>query len=119
MNWYLDVLKKYADFNGRARRTEFWMFALFNLIAYIVLALIGRVIGFSALPLLYGLAVLLPSLAVAVRRLHDTGRSGWMILLGLIPCIGGIVLLVFYCGDSQPGDNEHGTNPKLVAGPAV
>ncbi|MFJ5221016.1 DUF805 domain-containing protein [Streptomyces sp. NPDC088354] len=119
MNWYLDVLKKYAVFNGRARRTEFWMFALFNLIIYIVLLFIGRAIDFALLPGLYGLAVLLPSIAVSVRRLHDTGRTGWLYLLGLIPCIGGIVLLVFFCGDSQPGDNQYGTNPKLVAGPAV
>ncbi|MDX3070937.1 DUF805 domain-containing protein [Streptomyces sp. MI02-7b] len=119
MNWYLDVLKKYAVFNGRARRTEFWMFTLFNLIASFVVYFIGRVIGFPLLSSLYSLAVLLPTIAVSARRLHDTGRTGWLTLLWLIPCIGWIVLLVFWIGDSQPGDNEHGPNPKLVAGPAV
>ncbi|MFD3457663.1 DUF805 domain-containing protein [Streptomyces sp. NPDC058691] len=119
MHWYIDVLKKYAVFEGRARRTEYWMFTLFNVIIYIVLLLVGRAIDFTLLPALYGLAVLLPTIGVGVRRLHDTGRSGWLYLLGLIPCIGGIILLVFFCGDSQPGDNEFGVNPKLEERPAV
>ena len=119
MNYYLEVLKKYAVFSGRARRKEYWMFFLFNLIITIVLAIIDNLIGtFSPqsgvglLEGLYSLAVLLPSIAVTVRRLHDTGRSGWWILIGLIPIIGGIVLLIFMVLDSQPGENKYGPNPK-------
>ena len=109
MNWnyYVEVLKKYAVFEGRARRAEFWTFALVNLIVTIVLNLISGIVGG-----IYGLAVLVPSLAVGARRLHDTGRSGWWQLIGLVPLIGIIVLIVFFVQDSQPGSNEHGPNPK-------
>ncbi|MEU8713726.1 MULTISPECIES: DUF805 domain-containing protein [unclassified Streptomyces] len=112
MNWYVDVLKKYAVFSGRARRQEYWMYTLFNVIAAIVLAIIGRVIGFPALVAVYYLAVLVPSLAVAVRRLHDTGRSGWAILIGIIPLVGGIILLVWFASEGKPEANEYGENPK-------
>ncbi len=119
MNWYLEVLKKYAVFSGRARRKEYWMFILFNIIITAVLALIDSLIGtvirqagFGLLQGLYSLAVLLPTLAVTVRRLHDTGRTGWWILIGLIPVIGGIVLLIFMLLDSEPGENQYGPNPK-------
>ena len=138
MNWYLKVLKQYVDFSGRARRTEFWMFWLFNIIAVIVLTVLENLIGlgsfrgaasgtgvsfttsFGVLSGIYSLAVLLPALGVAVRRLHDTDRSGWWILIGLIPFVGGIVLLVFYCLAGTPGPNKHGADPKgvLSAGPA-
>jgi uncharacterized membrane protein YhaH (DUF805 family) len=114
MNWYIDVLKKYAVFDGRARRTEYWMFALFNLIVALVLSLIDRVTGHQILGTLYLLAVLLPSIGVGIRRLHDTGRSGWWLLLGFIPLIGAIVLIVFMVQDSQPGTNQYGPNPKGV-----
>jgi uncharacterized membrane protein YhaH (DUF805 family) len=106
MNWYLDVLKKYAEFNGRAGRQEFWMFALINFIISVVLSAI-RPLGY-----LYSLAVLTPCLAVGARRLHDIGRSGWFQLLVLIPLIGPIVLIVFAAQDSQPGENQYGPNPK-------
>jgi uncharacterized membrane protein YhaH (DUF805 family) len=119
MSWYLEVLKKYAVFEGRARRTEFWMFYLINLVITLVLigidALIGTLIpqaGVGVLQGLYSLAVLIPSIAVTVRRLHDTGRTGWWILIGLIPVIGGIVLLIFMVLDSEPGANQYGPNPK-------
>ena len=119
MNWYLEVLKKYAVFDGRARRREYWMFILINLIISVVLviidSLIGTVIrqaGFGLLQGLYDLAVLIPSLAVTVRRLHDTGRTGWWILIGLIPVIGGIVLLIFMLLDSESCENQYGPNPK-------
>ncbi|MFD3262254.1 DUF805 domain-containing protein [Paenibacillus lentus] len=113
MEWYLKVLKNYVGFEGRARRTEYWMFVLFNFIASFVLGFIGGFIGLdSILAYIYSLAVLLPSLAVGARRLHDTGRSGWMLLLALIPLVGAIILLVFLCQDSQPGDNKYGSNPK-------
>src|SRR5918912_3057743 len=119
VDWYLEVLKKYAVFDGRARRQEYWMFILFNIIITAVLALIDSLIGtvirqagFGLLQGLYDLAVLIPSIAVTVRRLHDTGRTGWWILIGLIPLIGGIVLLVFMVLDSEPGANQYGPNPK-------
>ena len=92
------VLGNYANFSSRARRSEYWWWCLFTLLwAWIPIVNI-----------LLGLVFFLPSLAVAVRRLHDTGRSGWWILLGLIP----IVLIIFYCTDSQPGENQYGSNPK-------
>jgi uncharacterized membrane protein YhaH (DUF805 family) len=123
MNWYLEALKKYAVFSGRARRTEYWMFILFNIIITVVLALIDILTGtFSPqagvglLGGLYALAVLIPSIAVTVRRLHDTGRSGWWILIGLVPVIGTIVLLIFMVQDSQPGENQYGPNPKAALG---
>src|SRR5437899_1593476 len=93
MHWYLEALKKYAVFSGRARRKEYWMFFLFNLIIGLVLGVIEGVAGGpGVLESLYGLAVLIPGIAVSVRRLHDTNRSGWWLLIGLIPLIGVIVL---------------------------
>ena len=113
MNWYVECWKKFGDFTGRARRTEYWMFVLFNLIASVLIAVVDGVLGTSgALGGLYSLAVLIPNLSVAARRLHDTDRSGWWQLIALIPLIGFIILLVFLCSDSQPGDNRFGPNPK-------
>lgn len=115
MNWYLAVLKNYAGFSGRARRTEYWMFFLFNVIIAIVLNVITLAIQqVSILGTIYGLAVLIPGLAVGVRRLHDTGRSGWWLLIGLVPLIGAIVLIVFMATDGEPGDNAYGPNPKFA-----
>jgi len=121
MNWYIEVLKKYAVFSGRARRKEYWYFALFNLIFSLVLGFIDGVIGtfspetgLGLLGGIYSLAILIPSLAVSVRRLHDTGRSGWWLLVALIPLIGVIVLLVFTVQDSHQGANEYGENPKAL-----
>jgi uncharacterized membrane protein YhaH (DUF805 family) len=114
VNWYVDALKKYVDFNGRARRQAYWMYFLFNVIILVVLAIVSGIIGTMILYYLYGLAIFLPSHAVGVRRLHDTGRSGWFILLELIPLVGSIVLLVFLCSDSQPGHNQYGPNPKEI-----
>ena len=119
MNWYFEVLKKYAVFNGRARRKEYWFFLLFNVIASMILGfadgMIGSINPESGMGLLggiYTLAVLVPGIAVTVRRLHDTGRSGWWILIGLIPLLGAIVLLIFMVQDSKPGENQYGENPK-------
>ncbi len=119
MYWYLQVLKNYAGFSGRARRKEYWMFALFNLIFLIVAMILDNVLGttiedlpYGLFYFLYALVVLIPSLAVAVRRLHDVGKSGWMILISLIPIVGGIWLLVLMLTDSNPGENEYGVNPK-------
>jgi uncharacterized membrane protein YhaH (DUF805 family) len=115
MNWYLEALKKYAVFSGRARRTAYWMFVLFNVIIAVVLAIIDGLVGSPGiLGLLYGLAVLIPGLAVSVRRLHDTNRSGWWLLICLIPLVGAIILLVFMVQDSQPGENRYGPNPKAA-----
>jgi len=113
MNWYLDVLKKYAVFSGRARRKEFWMFLLFNIIIAIVLGIIEGIIGSPGIiGMLYSLAVLIPSIAVSVRRLHDTDRTGWWVLIGLVPFIGFIVLLIFMVFDGTPGENQYGPSPK-------
>ncbi|MET7692266.1 DUF805 domain-containing protein [Streptomyces sp. NPDC005483] len=115
MNYFLDVLKKYAVFSGRARRKEYWMYTLFVTIIYIVLAVIGAVAKQAWIPIIFYVAILLPSLAVLVRRLHDTGRSGWWVLFGLVPLAGGITLLVFTCLDGEPGENKFGPNPKGFA----
>ena len=121
MNWYLKVLKQYADFNGRARRKEYWMFALFNVIfiasAMILDNVLGLTIGelpYGVFYFLYSLAILIPGLAVYVRRLHDIGKSGWMILIALIPIVGPIWLLVLTLTDSNHGENQYGPNPKEV-----
>jgi len=116
MNYYLSVLKKYAIFSGRSQRAEYWYFFLFNIIISIVLGIISTVVGddSSILGILYSLAVLIPGIAVSVRRLHDVGKSGWMLLIGLIPLIGAIWLLVLMVTDSNPGDNKYGPNPKGI-----
>lgn len=122
MDWYIGVLKKYAVFQGRARRKEYWMFVLFNIIVSIILGILDRILGTASeaggglLSGIYGLAVLIPGIAVTVRRLHDTGRSGWWILIVLVPVVGWIVLLVFMVIDSQPGANQYGPNPKEGGG---
>ncbi len=116
MAWYLAVLRNYTGFSGRASRTEFWMFTLVNFVIGLVLyLLVFAAHAFVILLFVYYLAVLLPSLAVGFRRLHDTDRTAWWLLLDLIPLIGPIVLLVFFCTDSTPGDNHYGSNPKGLA----
>jgi uncharacterized membrane protein YhaH (DUF805 family) len=119
MNWYLEVLKKYAVFNGRSTRAEYWYFNLFNFLAFFVLSFVDGVIGsfnpevgIGLLGGIYSLAVLIPNIAVSVRRLHDTDRSGWWLLIYLIPLIGALVLLIFMVQDSQQSDNQYGLNPK-------
>ena len=114
MEWYLKCLKQhYFDFNGRARRKEYWMFTLVNIVISIALTVIFGMISAKLLPLanLYSLAVLLPALGVTVRRLHDIGKSGWMILIGLIPLVG-LYLIYLLAKDSDPGQNAYGPNPK-------
>lgn len=122
MNWFLAALKKYAVFSGRAQRAEYWYFFLFYLLIHIALVVIDRVTGlFNAeagvglFGGVFALAMLLPSLAVSVRRLHDTDRSGWWLLIAFIPLIGGIILLIFAAQDGTLGDNRYGSNPKTVA----
>ncbi|MFM9278602.1 DUF805 domain-containing protein [Paenibacillus jiagnxiensis] len=118
MNWYVSVLKNYVGFQGRARREEFWMFYLVNFGITIVLGLLQALLGIGQfLTTIYGLAILLPYLAVGARRLHDTGRSGWWQLLFLIPIVGIIILIVFWVQDSRFGDNQYGPNPKHGSNP--
>jgi uncharacterized membrane protein YhaH (DUF805 family) len=116
MHWYTDVIKKYAVFNGRAARPEFWWFVLFNLIISAVIQLVfSAIAGHNTGQLvgeLYSLAVLLPSLGVGIRRLHDTNRTGWWYLLVFIPIIGWIVLIVFLAMAGDPGPNNYGPNPQ-------
>lgn len=122
MAWFLLALKKYATFSGRSQRSEYWYFFLFYLLIVIALGLLDVALGTfdeeEGLGLLSGifvLAMLIPSLAVGVRRLHDIGRSGWWLLIALVPIIGTIVLVVFAVRDSDPGDNRYGPNPKASA----
>jgi uncharacterized membrane protein YhaH (DUF805 family) len=128
MNWYLEALKKYTVFTGRARRKEYWFFVLFNILISMALAIVdyftgtyNAAYGMGLLGGLYALAVLIPAIAVTVRRLHDTGRSGWWILIVLVPIIGGIWLIVLMVLDSEAGTNKYGPNPKVdqPAGAAV
>jgi len=108
-NWYFEVLKKYAVFKGRARRKEYWMFFLINILISVAIGVVDGVLGSSGVFYnLYSLAIFIPSIAVAVRRMHDTDRSGWWILLP-------IVNIIFLAQDSQPGENRFGPNPKGIA----
>ncbi|MFQ1804945.1 DUF805 domain-containing protein [Aeromonas veronii] len=117
MNWYISVLKQYAVFSGRARRTEYWMFVLCNVIVMLLLGMVDKLIGGDneLISSIYSLAVLLPSLAVAARRLHDTDRSAWWLLLGLIPIIGTLVLIYFMVCNGQQGPNRFGDDPKAAS----
>jgi len=113
MEWYLAVLKNYAGFAGRARRQEYWMFLLFNMIIALALGFIEGIFGSPGiLGAIYSLAVLVPSIAVSMRRLHDTGRSGLWLLIGFVPVLGAIVLLIFFIQDSMQGSNQYGPSPK-------
>jgi uncharacterized membrane protein YhaH (DUF805 family) len=121
VNWYVGVLKQYANFTGRARRKEYWYFVLGTVVIYLVLGILDNITGtvtrsgFGVLSLLYSLGTLIPGIAVGVRRLHDTNRSGWWTLICLVPVIGAIVLIVFLVQDSQAEANDYGPNPKAAA----
>ena len=121
MKWYLDVLKKYAVFTGRARRKEYWMFTLFQIIFLVIAMGIDAITGLSAqgspvgvFYMLYVLGTIIPSLAVVVRRLHDINKSGWMYFVILIPFIGSIWLLILMLTEGTQGDNNYGPDPKLA-----
>lgn len=120
MNWYLAVLKNYAGFDGRARRMEYWMFQLFNVIIYVIAMILAGIISeklFVSLLGLYALAIIIPSIAVCIRRLHDTGRSGWWILISFVPLVGGIILLIFTILEGDAGTNQYGPDPKEQPAP--
>jgi uncharacterized membrane protein YhaH (DUF805 family) len=114
--WKLVVLERYAKFDGRANRAEFWWYALANIIISVVLNLLGQAsVLFSVIAALYGLAVLIPGIAVGIRRLHDINRSGWWLLIGLVPCVGFIVLIVWFAQEGNPGPNQYGPPPSVLA----
>ena len=125
MNWYLKVLKEnYANFSGRAQRAEYWWYALINSIVITVIHYVDLLIGttmdwqqLGIIGAIYALAVIIPGLAVSTRRLHDIGKSGWLLLLALTG-IGIIPLFIWHVSDSTPGDNQYGPNPKGIGGPA-
>ena len=119
MNWFVDALQKYAVFSGRAQRSEYWYFFLFYFLLAVAAAILDGLVesfnqrtGLGFFSGILALGLLLPSLAVGVRRLHDIDRSGWWLLIAVIPLVGAIVLLVFTVKDSQPGPNRFGPNPK-------
>ena len=125
MNYYVEALKKYSDFGGRAMRVEYWTFYLVNFAVSLGISIIGALSGGGAAAALnmvgwiYSLAVLVPGVAVTVRRLHDTNHSGWWTLIVFVPLIGVIILLIWVLTDSQPGANQYGPNPKQPAKPAT
>lgn len=114
--WYMEALTKYVEFSGRARRKEFWTFTLVNFVISIILSLLDAMVGMGIgfIGTLFSLAIILPSIAVGIRRLHDIGKEGWWLLIGLIPLIGWIVLIYFYVQEGEAGANDYGPNPKAV-----
>ena len=124
MNWYVMVLRRFSEFSGRSRRREYWMFLLMNIIISFALGFIDGLrgsdvfFGLGVLGTLYVLAILVPGIAVAVRRLHDTGRSGLWLLVGLIPILGALMVLWWMTRDGDPETNQYGPNPKLTEGGA-
>jgi len=118
MEWYLKVINSYFEFNGRSRRMEYWMFVLINSIISVFCILLDSMlgtvwsIGYGPIYIGYGLAVFVPGLAVAIRRLHDIGKSGWYYLLFIIPIIGPIWLIILFVTEGEQGDNKYGPNPK-------
>lgn len=119
MNWYLTVLKRYTVFNGRAGRPEYWYFLLFNVIASIALAILDNVLGLvpkgtnvGVLGAIYSLAVILPGIAVAIRRMHDINRSGWWVLISAIPIVGWIIFIIWAARESDAGPNQYGQGPE-------
>ena len=122
MEWFTEALKKYAVFSGRSRRKEYWYFVLFTVLISIALSIIDGLTGtyessagVGLLSGIFSLGILIPSIAVSVRRLHDIDRTGWWILISLVPIIGWIVLLVFHVQDSTPSTNRYGSNPKFAS----
>ncbi len=121
MVFYFTVLRKYAVFAGRARLKEYWMYVLISAVVVLVLGIVNGLMGADvpALPVYYSLAVVLPSLAVTVRRLHDTDRSGWWLLILLVPIVGAIVILVFMATPGGETANRFGASPQVVGGEGI
>ena len=121
MHWYLEVLRKYAEFGGRARRKEYWMYTLISVLISVILAVVDVVSGLNEatnglnpISMVYALAVIIPGLAVFVRRLHDIDKSGWWFFIVLIPLVGGLILLLFLVRPGDSGANEYGDDPKSL-----
>lgn len=112
MNWYLQAIKNYINFSGRARRREYWMFALINAFFIAVLSILDGFIGIRITSGLYSAFVLVPSVSAQFRRLHDIDKSAWWILIGLIPIVGAVILLVFAFKEGTEGENKYGNDPK-------
>lgn len=122
MDHYVNAFKKYLEFSGRARRAEYWSFFIVNMVATFALTLMdviggtfSKTLGIGLFAGVFSLFILLPSIAVGVRRLHDTNRSAWWLLLALVPLVGPLALIVIYCLDGTPGENEYGADPKATA----
>ena len=124
MAWYLLAWQRATDFSGRSRRTEYWMFQLFNVLVGLALGLVAFAVGatsseqdglkvFTICVGIFGLVSFIPALSITIRRLHDTGRSGWWYLIAFVPLIGVLILFVFTLLDSDPDRNEYGPNPKV------
>jgi uncharacterized membrane protein YhaH (DUF805 family) len=119
LSWFIEALRKYAVFGGRSRRKEYWFFVLFVVVISTVLTIVDGLIGaydrstgVGLLSAIFSLAILIPSISVSVRRLHDIDRTGWWVLISLVPLVGWIVLLVFHVQGGTPGTNRYGPNPK-------
>ena len=115
MNWYLKVMSNYFSVQGRARRQEYWMYFLVYLLIVVAAALLDGVLGMGLLSALVTLAHLVPSITVGVRRLHDIDRSGWWLLIALLPLIGWIIALYWAIKEGDSGDNRYGVDPKAAA----
>ena len=125
MNWYLKVLRQATDFNGRARRQEYWIFFLFNILFSIAAAILDNILGlafpqtgYGPVYVIYALTMLVPGIAVFIRRMHDLGKSGWWFFIAFVPLIGGIWLLILVCTEGNKGPNEYGEDPKEEGEPA-
>ena len=116
---YFKVIRKFSEFTGRTQRREFWMFMLCNFIVYLILGILGSIplLGklFNVVSVLYSIVILVPSIAVGVRRLHDTGKTGFLMLLTLIPVVGAIIVLVLCAYEGNSGINQYGSDPKIEA----
>jgi uncharacterized membrane protein YhaH (DUF805 family) len=104
--------KNYVNFNGRARRSEYWYWFLFQILAQIVLSIVDAITGIGFLTIVFALATIVPGIAVSVRRMHDIDKSGWYLLIGLIPIVGAIILIIWFVKEGTPGQNQYGPSPK-------
>lgn len=110
-DWAILPVKKYAEFTGRSRRSEYWWFVVLLLVAYVVAGILDSVMTFGLASTVVALGLLIPNIAVSMRRLHDTNRTGWWLLIGFIPVVGAIVLIIFFAQKGVVGDNQYGSDP--------